>query len=88
MVDTETSVNSDAFIMGLLKMSILNVARVGLGVSECRLLFQLTRCTKKACCQSHPVEMFIKTTMPRDKKNQNFELFFKQSHEEFGCLQL
>jgi hypothetical protein len=32
--------------------------------------------------------MFIKATMPSDKKNQNSELFFRQTHEIFGCLQL
>jgi hypothetical protein len=25
-------------------------------------------------------------TMPRDKRNQNSELFFGQTHEVFGCL--
>jgi hypothetical protein len=32
--------------------------------------------------------MFIKTTMSRDKRNQNSELFFGQTHEVFGCMQL
>jgi hypothetical protein len=32
--------------------------------------------------------MFIKAAMPRDKRNQNSELFFRQSPEVFGCLQL
>jgi hypothetical protein len=32
--------------------------------------------------------MFIKITMPHDKSNQNSELFFRQTHEVFGCLQL
>jgi hypothetical protein len=30
----------------------------------------------------------IKTTMPRDKRNQNSELFFRQTGEVFGCLEL
>jgi hypothetical protein len=57
---------------------------------KCLLLFQLARCTNRACCQSHPVEMFIKTTMPRDKSNQNSELFFRLMRYlvvyNFGCL--
>jgi hypothetical protein len=32
--------------------------------------------------------MFINATMPRDKRNQNSELFFRQTQEVFGCLQL
>jgi hypothetical protein len=28
------------------------------------------------------------TTMPRDKKNQNSGLFFRQTQEVFGCLKL
>jgi hypothetical protein len=44
--------------------------------------------TNRACCQSQPVEMFIEATMPRNKRNQNFELFFRQTLEVFGCLQL
>jgi hypothetical protein len=32
--------------------------------------------------------MFIKTKMPRDKRKQNSDLFFRQIHEVFGCLQL
>jgi hypothetical protein len=32
--------------------------------------------------------MFIKTTMPSDKRNQNSDLFFRQTDEVFGCLQL
>jgi hypothetical protein len=32
--------------------------------------------------------MFIKAKMPRDKRNQNSEHFFRQIQEVFGCLQL
>jgi hypothetical protein len=32
--------------------------------------------------------MFIKATIPRDKRNQNAELFFRETHEVFGYLQL
>jgi hypothetical protein len=32
--------------------------------------------------------MFIKATMPRDKRNQKSELFFEQTQEVFGYLQL
>jgi hypothetical protein len=30
----------------------------------------------------------VKATMPRDKRNQISELFFRQTHEVFGFLQL
>jgi hypothetical protein len=50
---------------------------------KCRLLFQLAT---RACCQSHPVKMFINATMPRNMGNQNSELFLR--HEVSGCLQL
>jgi hypothetical protein len=70
-------------------MRVLNVAKVGQTHKvKCRLLFQLARCTNRACCQSHHVKMFIKAAMPRYKRNQNSELFFRQSPEVFGCLQL
>jgi hypothetical protein len=29
----------------------------------------------------------LKAVMPRDKRNQNSELFFEQTHEISGCLQ-
>jgi hypothetical protein len=32
--------------------------------------------------------MLLKATMPGDKRNQNSDLFFRQTHEVFGCLQL
>jgi hypothetical protein len=34
------------------------------------------------------MKMFIEAKMPRDKRNQNSELFFRQTQEVFGCLQL
>jgi hypothetical protein len=69
IADAETTVKSEAFIMGLPKMRVLNVARFGqIHKVKCRLLFQLTRCTNTACCQSHPVEMFIKATIPCDSR--------------------
>jgi hypothetical protein len=37
---------------------------------------------------SVPVKIFITATVPRDWRNQNSELFFGQTHELFGCLQL
>jgi hypothetical protein len=74
--------------MGLPKMLVLNEARVGQTHKvKCRPLFQLTRCTNRAYGRSHPVEMFIKAAMPRDKKNQNSELLFRQTHEIPGCFQ-
>jgi hypothetical protein len=68
-------------------------SRTGTHKVKFRLLFQLTRCTNRACCQFHPVKMFIKTTVPRDKRNQNSERFFRLMSstkylEVFGCLQI
>jgi hypothetical protein len=87
IADAETSVNSNAFIMGLPKMacSLCSKCRIDTHKVKCHLPFQLARCTNRACCQSHPVE--IEATRPRAKRNQNSELFFR-SHEVFGCLQL
>jgi hypothetical protein len=54
---------------------------------KCRLPYQLARCTNRACCQSHPVKMFIKATMPRDKRNRRIlGCFLRQTHKVFGCL--
>jgi hypothetical protein len=36
---------------------------------------------------SHHVEFFIKLTLPRDNRNHNSELFFRQTQEVIGCLQ-
>jgi hypothetical protein len=33
------------------------------------------------------VEIFIKAAIHRDKRNQNSELFFRQTHEISGCFQ-
>jgi hypothetical protein len=69
-------------------MRVLNEARVGQTHKvKCRLFFQLARCTNRAYGQSHPVEMFIKAAIPRDKRNQNAELLFRQTHEIPGCFQ-
>jgi hypothetical protein len=48
-------------------------------------------CTNRACCQSHPVKMFIKATMPRDKRNQVLICFLGRLMKylvvcNFGCL--
>jgi hypothetical protein len=43
---------------------------------------------KQGLLPVHSVEMYIKATMPPDKRNQNSELFFRQTQEVFGCLQL
>jgi hypothetical protein len=78
--------NSTCAYYTFLSVSILNVAKAEQTHTKvkCRLLFLLARFTNRACCQFRPVKMFIKATMPLDKRNQNSEL----THEVFGCLQL
>jgi hypothetical protein len=51
----------------------------------------LARCTNSSCCQSHPVEMFIKTTMPLIGETRILSCFLGRLKRylvvcNFGCL--
>jgi hypothetical protein len=66
--------------MGLPKMRVLNVARVRKTERQSEVLSALP--SDKMLKQGllpvpHLVQMFIKAKIPRDKRNWNFELFFK-----------
>jgi hypothetical protein len=79
-------------IIGLPKMRVLNDARVGQTHTKWSAVSSSNwqdAQTGLVASQSHPVEIFIKATMARDKRNQTSELFFiRQTQKVFGCLQL
>jgi hypothetical protein len=56
--------------------------------NEVASLLPIGKMHKQGLLPVYPVELFIRATMPRDKRNQNSEVFFGQTQVVFGCLQL
>jgi hypothetical protein len=88
--DAETSVNSDAFITGLPKMRVLNVARVGQTHTKCSAVSFSNWQDAQTGLVVSPIlwRCLLRQQCPVIIKIRILSCFLGMAHEVFGCLQL